>query len=282
MSISTTYCQAWILTKTNGETLGFTDHDFPVTVVGVRCLPQKGLNASAIQQNTGMSIDNTEAMGVISDQSIRDADIKLGLYDGAILQKWRVDWSDQKSAELEFEGAISEITQKDHLFHAEVQSSAAALNRPIGQVYQKPCSAVLGGTACGVSLDDPLYAIACDPLEVLSPHKLIFEGLSGYDYGWFAHGFIEITYENKFVKTYPIKRDDVLGELRQIELWIPLLRFEERAQLRLVAGCDKRFETCRVKFQNAANFQGFPDIPSQDWMLVHPTQSSKKFGGSRR
>ena len=37
-----------------------------------------------------------------------------------------------------------------------------------------------------------------------------------------------------------------------------------------------------VKFDNAVNFRGFPDIPSSDWVMVHPNQSNDKNGGSRR
>ena len=52
--------------------------------------------------------------------------------------------------------------------------------------------------------------------------------------------------------------------------------------MRLVAGCDKRFETCRLKFVNTLNFQGFPDVPEDDWMTIQPVNAKAKAGGSRR
>ena len=30
------------------------------------------------------------------------------------------------------------------------------------------------------------------------------------------------------------------------------------------AGCDKAFATCKAKFDNASNFQGFPHLPGND------------------
>jgi hypothetical protein len=33
--------------------------------------------------------------------------------------------------------------------------------------------------------------------------------------------------------------------------------------LRLEAGCDKRAETCRLKFGNFLNFRGFPAFPAR-------------------
>jgi uncharacterized phage protein (TIGR02218 family) len=39
--------------------------------------------------------------------------------------------------------------------------------------------------------------------------------------------------------------------------------------LRLVAGCDKRFETCRARFANALNFRGFPFIPDPNFVVSY-------------
>ncbi len=37
--------------------------------------------------------------------------------------------------------------------------------------------------------------------------------------------------------------------------------------VRLTAGCDKRLATCRDRFANALNFQGFPHMPGNDFVL---------------
>lgn len=46
--------------------------------------------------------------------------------------------------------------------------------------------------------------------------------------------------------------------------------------------CDKRWATCRSKFGNGANFQGFPDIPGDDFLTAVPVQGGRNDGGSRR
>lgn len=46
--------------------------------------------------------------------------------------------------------------------------------------------------------------------------------------------------------------------------------------------CDKRFETCRATFANAANFRGFPDMPGDDFLLARPASGGRHDGGSRR
>lgn len=48
------------------------------------------------------------------------------------------------------------------------------------------------------------------------------------------------------------------------------------------ASCDKRWSTCRATFGNGVNFQGFPDIPGDDFLTAVPMQGGRNDGGSRR
>jgi hypothetical protein len=47
-------------------------------------------------------------------------------------------------------------------------------------------------------------------------------------------------------------------------------------------GCDKRWATCVRVFANGLNFQGFPDIPGDDFLTAYPTEGGRHDGGSRR
>ena len=51
---------------------------------------------------------------------------------------------------------------------------------------------------------------------------------------------------------------------------------------RLIAGCDKTFETCKAKYANAANFRGFPHMPGEDWVTAYPKQGAAHKGEVRR
>lgn len=46
--------------------------------------------------------------------------------------------------------------------------------------------------------------------------------------------------------------------------------------------CDKRWTTCTDVFGNGANFQGFPDIPGDDFITARPREGEAHDGGSRR
>jgi hypothetical protein len=47
-------------------------------------------------------------------------------------------------------------------------------------------------------------------------------------------------------------------------------------------GCDKRFATCVGVFGNGVNFQGFPDVPGDDFLTAVPVEGGRNDGGSRR
>jgi len=68
---------------------------------------------------------------------------------------------------------------------------------------------------------------------------------------------------------------------RQIELWEPIRAAVGAGDtLRIEAGCDKRAETCRLKFNNIVNFQGFPFVPGEDWLTSVPQGRGEDDGGS--
>lgn len=48
------------------------------------------------------------------------------------------------------------------------------------------------------------------------------------------------------------------------------------------ATCDRQWTTCGVVFDNQINFQGFPDIPGDDFLTVYPAGGGVHDGGSRR
>ena len=105
----TTTCRCWALTRRDGMVMGFTDHDRALAFEGVAFRPDTGMNALALQQTTGLSVDNTEALGALSDEAIREADIEAGRYDGAELRAWLVNWQDVTARSLIFRGTMGEL-----------------------------------------------------------------------------------------------------------------------------------------------------------------------------
>jgi uncharacterized phage protein (TIGR02218 family) len=47
----------------------------------------------------------------------------------------------------------------------------------------------------------------------------------------------------------------------------------------VTAGCDKRFPTCRDRFNNTVNFRGFPHIPGNDFVVSYPNAGEPGLDG---
>ena len=280
---ATHVCHAWAITRKDGTVYGFTDHDRDLAFGGIAFRADTGLSAVALQQATGLSVDNTEALGALSDAAIREADIEAGRFDGADLRAWVVDWSDVANRQVVFRGSLGELRRSGGAFRAELRGLSEALNRPLGRVFQKPCTAVLGDAACGVALDAPAYRAEVAVADVAGRVTFGFSGFDSHDFGWFQHGRFTVLTGEAAGLVSTIKRDRFEDGARVVELWEPLRAgIAAGDMVRLEAGCDRRFQTCRLKFANVLNFQGFPDIPGEDWQIASPASGSDLSGGSRR
>jgi uncharacterized phage protein (TIGR02218 family) len=279
----TTLCRCWGITRADGVQYGFTDHDVSLSFEGVTFKADSGLSAQALQQSTGLSVDNTEAIGALSDASVREEDIEAGRFDGAEVKAWLVNWADVSVRWLQFRGTIGELRRSGGAFHAELRGLTEALNRPVGRVYQKPCTAVLGDKACSFSTSTLGYFDERVVEAVVESREFRWPDLNGFEPGWFARGRFDVISGAAKGLWGLIKQDRFEDGDRVVELWEPLRGgIAVGDMVRLVAGCDKRMETCRLKFNNLVNFQGFPDIPGEDWVMSVPKQSGRNGGGSLR
>lgn len=198
-------CHVWVLRRADGAELGFTDHDRDVVVEGVICRAASGWTAGAEDSAVGLSAGSAVVAGGLDDAAISDADVEAGLFDGAAVALWRVDWDRPDLKIRLWTATLARIRREGVGFTAELDGPLAKLERVVGRTYGRDCDAVLGDGRCGVDLE-------------------AFPG----------------------------------------------------------AVCDKRWATCLGTFANGANFQGFPDIPGDDFLTAAPVEGGRNDGGSRR
>ncbi|MEE9429048.1 MAG: DUF2163 domain-containing protein [Paracoccaceae bacterium] len=278
---ATSVCRCWAVTRRDGMVLGFTDHDVDLSFNGIAFAADSGLSARALEQTTGLAVDNTEALGILRSSAVNEDDIAAGRYDGAEVVAWLVNWADVSQKLVLFRGTIGEIHRSAGAYQAELRGLSEALNQPQGRIYQKSCGAILGDGACGFDLDGVGYS-ASVAVEVVRDRKFYeFSGLDGFTDRWFEKGrfIVESGLATGLVGL--VKNDRLDGANRVIELW-EAVRADVQAgdMVRIEAGCDRRAETCRLKFNNLLNFRGFPGIPGEDWLLSVPRKSGVNDGGS--
>ena len=226
-------------------------------------------------------MDNSEAFGALRSAAITEADILAGRYDGAEVRAWLVNWADPAVRVLQFRGTLGEIVRSGGAFTAELRGLSEALNQPVGLIYHARCSAVLGDGRCGFDLSQPGYAEE-RPVEVVEEGRVFrFAAMPGFEDRWFEKGRLVVLDGVAKGLVGSIKNDRVRGVGREVELWQSLGAVPAQGDMvRIEAGCDRRAETCRLKFNNFLNFRGFPHIPGEDWVMSYPVSSARNDGGS--
>lgn len=277
----TTVCRCWAVVRKDGMVLGFTDHDLDLTFEDILFRAGSGLSARALVLSTGLSVDNSEAVGALSEAAVTEADLRAGRFDGADVRFWLVNWANSAERILQFRGTVGEVSQAGGQFRAELRGLTEVLNRPQRRVYQRDCSAVLGDRRCGVDLSGPAWTVETRLVSMLDGASAVTPELP-YLGGWFQHGRAMFLSGPAQGLQVPIKADRALPGARRFDLWRePGLAPQPGDALRLIAGCDRHMQTCQTKFANFLNFRGFPDIPGDDWVVAVPQRADFKDGGSR-
>ncbi len=197
-----TLCHAWIVTRTDDVALGFTDHDLDLVLDGMVCRAASGWTQGAAETAVGLAPGDVAIGGALDDARILETDILAGLWDGASVALWRVDWLRPDLRALIGRAKLARMRREGESFVADLEGPLAALDRVVGRTYGRLCDAVLGDGRCGA---------------------------------------------------------DPAGRT-----------------------CDKRWATCVGTFGNGINFQGFAEIPGDDFLTAYPATGGRHDGGSRR
>ena len=155
-------CHVWVLTRRDGERLGFTDHDRDLAVEGVTCRAASGWTAGAVEQALGFAPGSAASVGGLGSEAITTADIESGLYDGATVECRRVDWGRPDLWVSLWRASVTRIQREGTGFTAELEGPLAQLDRMAGRTFGRLCDANLGDAGCGVARTHPAFDQGCD------------------------------------------------------------------------------------------------------------------------
>jgi uncharacterized phage protein (TIGR02218 family) len=262
----TTVCQCWRVTRSDGTVLGFTEHDRDLGFGGLTYRAASGFQASDAETGAGLAAEASEVAGGFSSAAISETDLSAGRYDGARVEVFLVDWQHPERHMLLRVGEIGEVTRAGEAFRAEIRRLTHALDQVKGRIYGHRCDAMLGDARCGVDLDTGGLQAAGEIVAVLDERRLAVSGLDGFAARYFRYGVL--TFESGMNAGLFADIDDHRNDGGAVELtlWLPMpLAMAAGDRFTIVAGCDKRFATCRDKFANQLNFRGFPHMPGSDF-----------------
>jgi len=275
----TTLCQCWRLTRRDGQVTGYTDHDCTLMVDGTDFEPETGFTASEARESLGLAVDTVDVAGALSSDRIRDEDVAAGLYDGATVETFLVNWRAPADFALIRKARIGKVTRSDGRFVAELESLTGAFDQPNGRTVTRTCDAELGDQRCGFLLTAPGVSALGTVGDVGAAGLAVF-GLDGFADGWFSFGVLTWTDGARAGRVERVSAHRVMPASVLLVLQPsvgPALAVGDAFSI--VAGCDKSFATCKTKFANAVNFRGFPHLPGNDTAYSYVTDGGVFDGG---
>lgn len=263
----TTLATCWRLERADGWVRGFTDHDRELVVDGLTYVASTGFLPSAIKTASDLSVDNLDVDGFLDDAALRAEDLIAGLFDGARIEVFIVNWADLGQGRLLLrKGFLGEIKRADQRFSAEIRGLSNRLQQTAGKLYSRLCRVDLGSSECGVALGPRTDTYAVTQVIAADTVRIVTARATGF----FTFGKATFTTGANAGAVNEV----LLHDRQTIRLFVPMPRpIVVGDQIVLVAGCDKTPETCNAKFANILNFQGEPHIPGNDKVFSYPVRS---------
>lgn len=273
---ATTLCHCWRLTRRDGTVLGFTDHDCDLAFAGAIFRAATGLDAAQAESAAGFAVAGGEVHGALDDAALSDAELEAGVYDGASVEIWLVDWSDVSRRVLMDMATVGEVRRTEFSFVAELRSLAHRFDEERGRQFQRNCSADLGDARCTVDVSSPLYSTGATIGAIEAGGGLLVTLDAAFDAGFFTDGALAAANGER----HAIKLHEKAASGDRVTLWsAPASALVVGARVTLKAGCDKSPESCAAKFDNIANFRGFPHMPGNDVVAAYPNAKGPPMDG---
>ncbi|MEM7057325.1 MAG: DUF2163 domain-containing protein [Pseudomonadota bacterium] len=278
---ATTLARCWRLERRDAVVMGFTDHDQELSFDNLLFEPESGLTPSALESVTGLAADSHQVSGALSSERISDEDISKGLFDGADVTLYLVNWRDVDQRIVLSRGQIGEIRRGDTAFEAEIVGLSDKLNQPFGRAYLHSGDYKLDATEHGIDLTDPLYLGQGSVDFAIEAQQFSVTGLSNYADSWFTNGVLTWTSGANLGMDAHVKAHRKVGEETVVEIWLsPPGVVLPGDTFDITVGCGRTAEEYAEKFGSIVNFRGFPHMPGDDVAASYPNRGGRHDGRS--
>jgi len=273
---TTTLCLAWLVTRRDGVSFGFTSHvadlvwTDPVSPFTVwTLLANTGAGVSNLATSVGRGIDNLTAWGTINSSAITTEDLLRGLYDDASVRVLAINYEDPTIFVELVRGRLGEVKAGRRAFEVEVRSLLQRAAQNVGKVCSPLCRVkLLGDAECTVALGPFTFAgQTVDGVTSRSVFTTSSAGVIGKAAFYFAYGVLTWTSGANIGKSVEVRSHNTSTPCQLTITEIMPFAIQIGDAFTVIAGCDRRLETCRDKFSNVLNFRGEPYIPGADTVL---------------
>ncbi len=256
----TTLALVWLLTRADGKQVGFTTHDRDLMIDGMGYEADAGFRLSATETTNSLEVDNTEISGSLIGQAIKPEELLKGVWDDARVKVGVCNYKDLAQGVIWYNmGLLGKIRYQGGQFQTEIRGLTDLLRQPLSIRYSPGCRANFGDKACGYHPVSEMIAVyqALDRSRFYATFKMTSVQIENGSLQWLSG------------KNQGLRMEILATQSDLIELVLEMpFEIQIGDTALLSEGCDKSFETCVNRFNNAVNFRGEPHKPSQDKILI--------------
>ncbi|MGE4043595.1 MAG: DUF2163 domain-containing protein [Acetobacteraceae bacterium] len=268
----TTVCTCWRITRRDGAVFRFTDHDVDLVVAGETYIAAVGYTRTAIAANADLSVDNMDVSGIFDDASITETDLRSGLFDGAEVRVFLVNWANPAQGTMALRrGRLGDVlVTPSGVFQSQLMGFSQVLQQTVGDLFTPSCRADLGDGKCGIDLDAGGWRKIATVASVTDARTftITVEEPRAVD-GWFVDGVVSFTSGANAGRSMEVKAWTQAAAT--VTLFLPMpAQIAIGDTLTLYPGCRKTVADCRDRFANIINFRGEPFVPGLDGLLQSP------------
>lgn len=160
-----------------------------------------------------------------------------------------------------FKGRIVNVTWLSDSSELTCESSSQTIKRlGLRRHYQYGCPHMLYGGDCGVNRSD--YRVTGTASNI-NGIQVDVTAAANYEDGYFGGGYMEYTH-SELGTNERIAISDSVQDTGTLTLFAYPVGLQGGNEVRIYAGCDRTFQTCVQKFDNAVNYGGQPFIPTKN------------------
>ena len=254
------YC--WRIERTDGFTVGFTEHDCPLKINGTIYTPISSPLPNSTNSTFELNVDNAGVEGIVFPGLVEQEELLAGKYDRAKVEVFLCNWlSGNKLRTLHY-GEIGQIEFNNRIYKAEVRGITQKLQQARVRRTVSQCPLVFGESGpnkCNKNLSG-----LTDSNSVTSvSSNAVFRINSGRPSGFYSEGKCTFTSGQNNGITMDIESST--GST--IFLWESApFKIEPGDEIILTAGCAKTLEACK-SYDNIENFGADPFIPGTDFYV---------------
>jgi uncharacterized phage protein (TIGR02218 family) len=232
------------LTLKSGDEKYLTNINTSITINNITYLPNSGLSLLKVEFSSDEN-NVIELRALYEDKGIMQNDKLLEAYFEIFIL--------QENNLKEFaKYYCTKVIEYQYGCVIYLEAITMKLKQNIVEYYSKTCRVSFASKKCGIDVTN--YTDIVKPLSI-EGNIVTFCDNNKVD-GYYTYGFL-------YIGALAYKARIIKHRLNILELSdnIKVNSLEEIGMIEITSGCDKHFNTCCNKFNNAVNFRGEPFIP---------------------